>query len=731
MILSVHAWSYERPGNGIHIIDRTDSSFTDMAAAVGVGVASYEHVVSSQEEGDYLSLNVSATANSRIGIDYEYIPAGYAPYKWFPDVELSDRIERIGVGDDVVVPIEIPYGLFARFYGGWGSAEYTKIYASSNGFLSFDNNTQSSPLPPASVPYGANPNSFIAGIWADLNIDSLASLITGRHDEGIPGQFSFVVIWKNVLHKGSNQRLTFEIIIKSPSPVSEYYSQSMIWISYANVSNINTDWLWGIEDQQGNKGLGYRQSGCALGGFNQKTIQIRGTLNTYYLKKLTLTFWDANPNSKFNILEEPDERRGYNVEYQEGDPSEHDANYMFWDALESTATTLVFAFAPEYMGLVAAAGLMIDTVYIGDAWSQYFAYCQYSGRRIETYDKTDGLSQRANVSAVASYYGSYPVDASLSIFVHWMLTDSTPGLTHTLEVKAIADYDEYNTQTSATTQHSVDTVTWLQLGPDSNNDKTTAYRIEAGIFNNWLYIGKYDEYDYYNISVPVYKEIYVQAQASLMHPSDLGPDQMKLTLFDPRGVPKVSSGIGSFVSLSWIATTTGDWTIRVHDEDAYLDAGFYSLYATLYSGGGGCPILYVNSTSQREYEGLLNIHNPNGTDISLNHTILHYPDRVGFTYNMRLEEYPTTHSYIDQAKLYAILPDGFVLNLPLLWAEHSEYGNVAPRLWFDDEWKTETMGADRNNGTSQTIDLYFLALPPEIHAQAFLFHIVGNNPYEK
>jgi hypothetical protein len=69
--------------------------------------------------------------------------------------------------------------------------------------------------------------------------------------------------------------------------------------------------------------------------------------------------------------------------------------------------------------------------------------------------------------------------------------------------------------------------------------------------------------------------------------------------------------------------------------------------------------------------------------------------------------------------------------LPLLYANHSEYGNVLLQLWFSDEWKTETIGADHNNGTSQSIDLKFLAVPSLLKVTAFTFQIEGNNPYMK
>jgi len=128
---------------------------------------------------------------------------------------------------------------------------------------------------------------------------------------------------------------------------------------------------------------------------------------------------------------------------------------------------------------------------------------------------------------------------------------------------------------------------------------------------------------------------------------------------------------------------------------------------------------------------LLNIHNPDRVDVITNHTLVTRPAWVNGVYKLRLAEHPQTHSYIDQVKLYAILADGKVVNLPLIYAWHSEYGNVLPQLLLSDDWKTDTLGANWNNGVSQSIDLKFAALPPNIKAEAFIFQIEGNNPIAK
>jgi hypothetical protein len=78
-----------------------------------------------------------------------------------------------------------------------------------------------------------------------------------------------------------------------------------------------------------------------------------------------------------------------------------------------------------------------------------------------------------------------------------------------------------------------------------------------------------------------------------------------------------------------------------------------------------------------------------------------------------------------------MLEDKTLVELPLVWARHSENGNVWLQLLFSDEWKTTALGADHNNGTSQSIDLRFLALPSGFKVSGFLFVIEGNNQIEK
>ncbi len=191
---------------------------------------------------------------------------------------------------------------------------------------------------------------------------------------------------------------------------------------------------------------------------------------------------------------------------------------------------------------------------------------------------------------------------------------------------------------------------------------------------------------------------------------------------------------GENVTASHYWSSSGTYSVEVRAQDCPPYEAWsnwsLSLQVTINTGGGGdgCPMLFVWNGTDYAYECLLPIHNPEGIDVTANHTLVSTPQRVHWAYMFRLVEHPQTHSYIDQVKLYAVLENGMIIQLPLIYAWHSEDGNVRPQLLFSDDWKTETLGADHNNGTSQSINLKFIALPPNLEITCFIFQIEGNNP---
>jgi hypothetical protein len=208
-----------------------------------------------------------------------------------------------------------------------------------------------------------------------------------------------------------------------------------------------------------------------------------------------------------------------------------------------------------------------------------------------------------------------------------------------------------------------------------------------------------------------------------------------MTLYDQYG-HQISTGYDNYHEKTFIVNQTSIWYIKICPDRVSDSYGFYSLTVNAQPAppppdGGGCPILYVYNGTDYSCEGLLDIHNSNGTDVILNHTLATKPMLLDGLYSIGLAEHPQTMSHIDRVRLYAILQNNLVIPLPSVSAFHSENGNVLLKLLFSDEWKTVIRGAEWNEGMTQSLELKFLPLPPWLHAKAFVFQIEGNNPFPK
>lgn len=144
--------------------------------------------------------------------------------------------------------------------------------------------------------------------------------------------------------------------------------------------------------------------------------------------------------------------------------------------------------------------------------------------------------------------------------------------------------------------------------------------------------------------------------------------------------------------------------------------------------GGGCPILSIYNGEQYIEEGLLDIHAYE--DVIERHTLTTTPQLVDNKYFLRLTEHPMTNSHIDQVHLLAILKNGKRIVLPLLSALHSTNGNVTNELLLNDDIRVDCLGANFNNGESESITLEFLALK-DFDIQEFIFLIEGYNMFVK
>jgi len=142
--------------------------------------------------------------------------------------------------------------------------------------------------------------------------------------------------------------------------------------------------------------------------------------------------------------------------------------------------------------------------------------------------------------------------------------------------------------------------------------------------------------------------------------------------------------------------------------------------------GGGCPFLYVFDGTEYIEEGLLDIHDINGVDKINIHRIQTTPFPLKNKIYLQLTEHTKTISHIDNVRLYGRLENGQWISLHLKSAIHSTMGEVRKLLWFSDDLRIETLGAEYNNGISETINLEF-AMESDTNFLEFLFIIEGNN----
>jgi len=356
-----------------------------------------------------------------------------------------------------------------------------------------------------------------------------------------------------------------------------------------------------------------------------------------------------------------------------------------------------------------------------------------------------------------------------------MLVDSEPGLTHTMDLTVhVGTEMEFESEmvysgieASGSYTKSIDFYSSIKITVENGQCFTIKQRFEHTYQHGsvyyidpwtgwWFYLGDFDREfitdwkhgDDIRESGKYLPEVR-DNDLALWGPSQYGPYEGK---FGVTTSSEYTGSVGLSVAKDDIfgasAKITFKLTYTVEKEHTlYWDYNGYNYYLHIYSGrlfdvnmymyyaggSGGCPILYVYNGSEYVAEGLLNIHNPNESDVIVRHILTATPKAVDHAYLLRLVEHPKTHSYIDHVKLYAVLESGEIIELPLISAVHSEYGNVLPQLLFSDDWRTETIGANFNNGTSQSIELRFLAVPEISHLKVagFIFVIEGYNPYIK
>jgi len=165
--------------------------------------------------------------------------------------DISGSGIAVSLTDDEVsgaVPIGFPF----NFYG----SDYTSVYISSNGFITFTPGLNNGCCEGQDIPAVAGPNNLIAGYWTDLDPSSGGTIYyktTGAPDS------RFIVQFMNVPLIGGTTTATFQIML--------HEGTNNIEMQFPDSStNGQQVYVTGIENSTGTAGLQYNYGDYSLTG---------------------------------------------------------------------------------------------------------------------------------------------------------------------------------------------------------------------------------------------------------------------------------------------------------------------------------------------------------------------------------------------------------------------------------------------------------------------------------
>lgn len=140
--------------------------------------------------------------------------------------------------DDSAYSISLPFSF--SFFGTPYSAG-TLVYATTNGLVNFDGNTE---YINASIPSSASPNGFIAPFWMDLTTGS-GDLY--YYSQGSGSSASLTIEWNNVVVRGATAAFSFQVILYASGNIEMVYGPA--------ASGAGGAASIGVEDSSGSSGV--------------------------------------------------------------------------------------------------------------------------------------------------------------------------------------------------------------------------------------------------------------------------------------------------------------------------------------------------------------------------------------------------------------------------------------------------------------------------------------------
>lgn len=559
---SVMAWESERPSAYIIFDDRTENSYTDGAATVGLGVHVTEYFENSPtfDYYDVLGLRITNTASTREIITYGVSTDSYTWYTVTDPTYVT--------GDDESRWISFPYPV--RFYGGRRSAEYNGVYVCSNGFITFDSNP-TNPYYSGSIPETVEPNTFIAPFWRDLDPSSGGSITWGCiPDSGISDLL--VISWNNVPNKKNGIPQTFQVVVEFAPGSSYIYRQSRIWFNYQSIT-LDDATTVGIEDQRGLRGVSYDYQDLS----NGMTLKLRQTSNSAFIQYITVKLnRGGDEYAIIDIDQDPGWIRGHNVMLESEEPDET-ARYAM--ALAGGCALLLEAFSPWEW--VATAGFMIGATLYGVDVAELVARAMSPATDLTIEDDLPTPRGVSYVKAAADretptdYFTV--VDADLGIRVFWMFNDPNDR-DHNLTITAELEYAEFDSTGALVNHETILTSVTLKL---LREVEPKIVSLPADIIGT---LGVDDQADYFKFQVTVSADPDIHVR--LTPPADADFD---LQLLDSNSIVVAYSknrGVGLTESIDYSVYETSVWYVKVV---WYSGGGIYNLNIFLGSGPPGGP----------------------------------------------------------------------------------------------------------------------------------------------
>ena len=160
---------------------------------------------------------------------------------------------------------------------------------------------------------------------------------------------------------------------------------------------------------------------------------------------------------------------------------------------------------------------------------------------------------------------NHPKKVSFGCITHWILR-SPKNYTHQLEIRFELVY--FN----GTAYKKIVQPLLLKVGPDSNNSFETATELSKNQTLKKIYIGGYDENDYYKIYLEKDHSFYVYLEETSSDKANIN-----IYIYDPNGIKRTNQTIELppySTSLNLTADKTGYWYIQIELRD---DQCFYTL----------------------------------------------------------------------------------------------------------------------------------------------------------